>query len=98
MEKTAATLAVNLYGWGQNDVKNIRFYEVNKKWQNQQTLILPNVVRVKGLEPLRRKTPDPKSRTIVLKNGLVQPFFVVTMQMKNSLKRIKTDIKMSNCE
>lgn len=61
MEKTAVTMAVNFYGWGQNDVKDTIFYAINKKWQNQQTLILPSVVRVKGLEPLRRKTPDPKS-------------------------------------
>lgn len=37
------------------------YYDVNEKRQNQQLLILPELVRVKGLEPLRRTTPDPKS-------------------------------------
>ena len=47
--------------WGQNGVKDTRCCGGNEKRQNQQLLILPELVRVKGLEPLRRTTPDPKS-------------------------------------
>ncbi len=54
-------IVIHFYRRGQNGVKDTRFYDVNEKRQNQRTLILPMLVRVKGLEPLRRKTPDPKS-------------------------------------
>ena len=54
-------MAIKFYRWGQNGVKDTRFCGGNEKRQNQRLLILPGLVRVKGLEPLRRTTPDPKA-------------------------------------
>lgn len=44
-----------------DDVKDTEFYDGNKKRQPRSNGMVVLLVRVKGLEPLRRKTPDPKS-------------------------------------
>lgn len=76
-----------------DDVKDTEFYDGNKKRQPRSNGMVVLLVRVKGLEPLRRKTPDPKSGASAIPPHSQVPvhfitFFWLSVNWKLSLPEI----------